>query len=472
MNPGTPRLGVALFGVGRAGQYHLPTLARHPHVTLRWVVEVEAARDRARDLCAAHGLTDVQFAAADRCDVVTVAVVVTTPTPFHEDITKRALRAGKHVFCEKPLSFTSAAVRSCYQAAEEHGKVLFCGFNKRFDEDHVALRRAVHCGKVGDARAVYYTWRDPTTSPPFLHNYLPASGGIFCDSVIHQLDYVPWLLGQKPCSLVDMGGRTSKFADVFEKCGDVDSTVITLHFPSGLSAVIEVTREAPLDDVYFRLEVLGTKGTLLLHKLDRDTVYRVGVEGEEGKKGEEGGRKAPLSLWSSYKHEMECFIRVIQVICNDDNVTLYYTAVICNDDTVTLYYTAVICNDDNVILYYTAAICNDDNVTLYYTAVIYSGARVSAEDVLGGASHTAVPGSVQKTCWAGPVTQRCQGQCRRRVGRGQSHSGARVSAEDVLGGASHTAVPGSVQKTCWAADSQVVTPMAPGSGRVRRSVLT
>ena len=82
-----------------------------------------------------------------------------------------------------------------------------------------------------------------------------AAGGVFCDSAIHQLDYVCWMLGEKPRSLVAVGGRTSELADVFEKCGDVDSTVVTLQFPSGAHAVIEITRELHIDSFYFRIEV-------------------------------------------------------------------------------------------------------------------------------------------------------------------------------------------------------------------------
>ena len=63
------------------------------------------------------------------------------------------------------------------------------------------------------------------------------------------------MLGEKPCSLVAMGGTTSQHADVFNKCGDVDSTVITLQFPSGIHAVIEITRELHTDCFYLRIEV-------------------------------------------------------------------------------------------------------------------------------------------------------------------------------------------------------------------------
>ena len=63
------------------------------------------------------------------------------------------------------------------------------------------------------------------------------------------------MLGEKPSSLVAIGSTTSQHADVFNKCGDVDSTLITLQFPSGVYAVIEITRELHIDNFYFRIEV-------------------------------------------------------------------------------------------------------------------------------------------------------------------------------------------------------------------------
>ncbi|KAK7103125.1 myo-inositol 2-dehydrogenase-like [Littorina saxatilis] len=304
-------VGMAVFGVGRAGQYHLTSMAAHPDVTVRWVVDVEGVRERAAQLCAQYGLQDTHFAPTDHWQCVlddpqTVAVVVTTPTRFHEDITKRALRAGKHVFCEKPISFTAEVVQSCYQEAEKHGRVLFCGFNKRFDEQHVKLRERVQAGQLGSPRLVHYHWRDPKTSPDTVASYILPSGGIFCDSAIHQLDYVPWMLGETPSTVHAVGTRTSLLAGDYAKCGDVDSTIITLGFPSGVHAIIEVSREMHNDDLYFRIEVMGTKDTYLLHKVNRDTTSEVRMDGQKGE------TLIPLTIWSAYKHEMDCFVRVVQ----------------------------------------------------------------------------------------------------------------------------------------------------------------
>ncbi|KAK7471517.1 hypothetical protein BaRGS_00035856 [Batillaria attramentaria] len=305
-------IGVALFGIGRVGQIHLGNLVANSDVTVRWLVDVEASREKALELCSLYKLEgNTRFATADNyeeevfSDASTHAVVICTPTRFHEEAIKRAVKAGKDVFCEKPLSFTSDVVKSCYAEAQKHGRILFCAFNRRFDPDHVRVRDKLNSGQLGTPRVVHYNARDPKMPA----SYIKSSGGIFCDACIHWLDYIPWLVGERPCSVVATGGRTSEAKDDYELADDVDSTLITLQFPSGAHAVLEMTRELPIDlgwCTYVRIEVVGTKDTYFAHKVGMDTLSTVAMDGT----GEE--TKSKLNFWSSYKLEMDCFVRVLQ----------------------------------------------------------------------------------------------------------------------------------------------------------------
>ncbi|KAK7471516.1 hypothetical protein BaRGS_00035855 [Batillaria attramentaria] len=252
------KVGVALFGLGRIGQIHLPNLVANGDVIVRWLVDVEAAREKAVELCALYKLENTRFAASDKCEEVfsdasTEAVIVGTPTGFHEDLIKKSVKAGKHV---------------------------------RFEPEHARLKEQLRSGELGTPRVVHYNARDPKTPA----SYISTSGGIFCDSCIHLLDYVTWLLDERPCSVVATGGRTSDAKANYELADDVDSTLITLQFPSGVHAVLEVTRELPINFMYLRLE----------------TVTTVALDGSEQES------KNPSPFMSGYKLEMDCFIRVVQ----------------------------------------------------------------------------------------------------------------------------------------------------------------
>ncbi|XP_025105624.1 uncharacterized protein LOC112571048 [Pomacea canaliculata] len=304
-----PTVGVALFGVGRAGGIHFPNLASNNDVSIRWLVDVTAMKDKALMLCTKYGVDTARFLSVEDSQKVfddeeTHAVIIGTPTRFHEELIKRAVRAGKDVFCEKPITFSTDAVVSCYAEAQKYGRILFCGFNRRFDADHIRLREKVQSGQLGNLRFVHYMARDCKQ----VSDYIRTSGGIFIDSAIHMLDYVPWLVGEKPSSLVVTGSCTSSVAAVYEQVDDVDSTIINLQFPSGCYAVLEITRELPAHFVscYHRYEVVGTEDCILMHKTNDNTLISFAMDGSDRQE------QATPSYWCSYKMEMDCFIRVVQ----------------------------------------------------------------------------------------------------------------------------------------------------------------
>ena len=87
--------------------------------------------------------------------------------------------AGKHVFCEKPISFTSEEVKDCYKTAQQSNKILFCGFNRRFDIHHQELKTSITEGKLGNVRLFHYYAVDPKTTADFVNSYIAISGKLF-----------------------------------------------------------------------------------------------------------------------------------------------------------------------------------------------------------------------------------------------------------------------------------------------------
>ncbi|XP_076442845.1 putative oxidoreductase YrbE [Babylonia areolata] len=304
-------VGVALFGLGRMGEIHLENLAANPDVRLKWMIDVAGAEEKAGELCRQHDLQEAQFVDASDCQQVfddpgTAAIVIASPTRFHEAVIKQAVASGKHVFCEKPIAFTADVVKSCYDEAQKHGCVIFCAFNRRFEAQHIKLKETLRSGKLGCLRFIHYNARDAKTSSCYIHTYIKTSGGIFCDSAIHQLDYVVWLLGERPCSVTAVGGCRSGEAESFRACGDVDHVLITLHFPSQVHAYIQVVRETQRDFPYIRMEVVGTERTYFSHSVTPGTLSTQGLDGS----GQE--ERCPVDFASSYKQELDCFVRVVQ----------------------------------------------------------------------------------------------------------------------------------------------------------------
>lgn len=252
-------LGIVLFGVGRAGSIHLRNLLTLPRARLLFVVDadVSTARDRLR----AAGC-DVEVLDSGDSELVNAkvfsnpevgAVVVCSPTYAHEDTVTAALRNGKAVFCEKPLSMTFAGTQACFQLSRETGVPLFVAFQRRFDPTFAEVKRRVQAGDLGHVEVIKSTSRD---NPVPSLAYLKISGGMYHDCIIHDVDMILWQLQDEP---VEVFAQAHAFREEVRSIGDVDTVVVTIKFASGTLATVDVSRVA----VYGydqRLEVFGAKG--------------------------------------------------------------------------------------------------------------------------------------------------------------------------------------------------------------------
>lgn len=182
------------------------------------------------------------------------AVAICTTTDTHVDLIVAAAQAGKHIFCEKPISLDLAEVDRALAAVERAGVLLQIGFNRRFDAGHRWVHDAVAEGLIGELHLVRISSRDP--APPPL-DYLRVSGGIFLDMTIHDFDMARFVSGS---DVVEVFARGAARVDpMIGAIGDVDTAVVTLVHSDGTMAVIDNSRQA----VYGydqRVEAFGSAG--------------------------------------------------------------------------------------------------------------------------------------------------------------------------------------------------------------------
>jgi len=244
---------IGLLGAGRIGRIHGGNIAAHPRATLAAVADPDAA--------AAHALAKVANGAVRTVDAVIDAsdidaVFICTPTDTHADLIERTVRAGKAVFCEKPIDLDAARVRSCLDVVRKSGAKLMVGFNRRFDPSFAAIRRRILEGEIGAVELVTILSRDP--APPPL-SYIAHSGGLFRDMMIHDLDMARFLLGEEPN---EVHAVASCLVDPqIGAAGDVDTAAVLLKTPSGKIAQISNSRRATYGYDQ-RIEVHGSLGML------------------------------------------------------------------------------------------------------------------------------------------------------------------------------------------------------------------
>ena len=246
-------LHVALVGYGYAGRtFHAPLIAATPGLALRTVVSSNPAKVRA-DLLDAHVATLDEALADPEIDLLVIA----TPDPLHAPQAIAALRAGKHVVVDKPFAPTLAEAEAVAAEAERAGRVLSVFHNRRWDSDHLTLRRLIEQGTLGEI--IHYESHFDRFRPDVLDRWRERPGaGLWRDLGPHLLDQALQLFGPPDSVQADLAHQRpgARAPDWFHVLLRYDRLRVILH-GSVLTPV-----SGP------RLVVHGTRGSFVKHGLD------------------------------------------------------------------------------------------------------------------------------------------------------------------------------------------------------------
>ncbi|WP_333822523.1 inositol 2-dehydrogenase [Pinisolibacter sp.] len=262
---------IAVLGAGRIGKIHGRNVAARPGVKL--VAVADPHRPSAEELAAATGaeVRDIDAAIAS-ADVD--AVIIGTPTTTHADLIEKAARAGKAIFCEKPVDLSAERIVACLEVVKAAGVPLMIGFNRRFDPNFAALRRRLAAGAIGEVEIVTVLSRDPAPPPA---SYVATSGGIFRDMMIHDLDMARFLLGDdEPVEVHALG---SALVDPeIGAAGDADTALVVMKTAAGRLVQISNSRRATYGYDQ-RIEVHGSKGMLRAGNVHESTIELASADG-------------------------------------------------------------------------------------------------------------------------------------------------------------------------------------------------
>jgi myo-inositol 2-dehydrogenase / D-chiro-inositol 1-dehydrogenase len=269
------RVNVALLGVGRIGRLHAENLAwRVPGAHLAAIADINAA---AAEECAARLQIPGLRVSSDPRDVFADpaidAVIIATATDTHAGLIQECARAGKHIFCEKPVDHDLDRIDLALAAVEAAGVSLQIGFNRRFDPNFRYLRDRIAAGAIGDLHILRITSRDP--APPPL-DYVRVSGGIFLDMTIHDFDMARFLTGSEVHSVHAVGAV--RVDPAIGAIGDFDTAIVTLEMKSGALVAIDNSRRA-IYGYDQRIEAFGSGGMLWA---DNQTGRRTGMADAAG----------------------------------------------------------------------------------------------------------------------------------------------------------------------------------------------
>jgi len=263
-------LALGLLGAGRIGQVHARNVAGLDGA------RIVAVHDPLDDAAArAAALSNARIANADDIlsDPSVDAVLICTPTDLHAAQCEAAARAGKAVFCEKPIDLDLKRATACVAEIKAAGVPFMAGFNRRFDPDFAELKQRLDAGEIGPPELVQITSRDPIPPPV---DYLRRSGGLFRDMMIHDFDMARFLLGDG-LELVSATG-TCLIDPAIRSAGDIDTAIVTLRAPGG--ALVSITNSRRASYGYDqRIEVHGATGMLMAGNRHLGRVIHAGSAG-------------------------------------------------------------------------------------------------------------------------------------------------------------------------------------------------
>lgn len=263
-----PALNIGVVGLGRLGsQYARYFQSRIPGARLHGVSDVQPKVTRA----IAEETGGQAYASYDAmlADPAIDAVVVMTPTKYHGAAVIAAAKAGKAIFCEKPLTLDIAEGKRMEKEVAKAGVFFQLGFMRRFDKAYAAAKRRIDGGDIGTPVSFKSTSKDQFP-PPVDYLRPENSGGLFIDMGIHDFDLARWYMGEVKTTH-SIGGSLA-YPEI-GKVGDFDNSLTTMEFASGAIGMVSLSRSG-IYGYGIETEIVGTKGTIKIG-YDRETAILI-----------------------------------------------------------------------------------------------------------------------------------------------------------------------------------------------------
>jgi predicted dehydrogenase len=299
---------ICMVGAGRVGKLHSGTLRRYiPNG------EVVALVDTHQTMLAETGTEfgiENQYTCLEAAleKVEFDAVIITTPTPSHQDLAVIAAENGKHVFLEKPMAMNLEECDAIMNACEKNGALLQLGFMRHFDPDFALAYERIQAGEIGEPMLVKSLTHGPGLPPPWACD-LKTSNGNLAEVNSHDLDATRWLMGSNPSRIfvevanfkgAERGVTTEHY---------YDNMIASLKFETG--GLGSISGVCPCDYGYdARMEIIGKKGIMIVGSLENNALT-AGIDRDTGLVTPIF-RRWPDRFYMAYIHEIEHFIECIQ----------------------------------------------------------------------------------------------------------------------------------------------------------------
>ena len=304
-------INVGIIGAGRIGKVHAESIVTKVKAACVVAIADPFLTDDIVSWAKSWGITKCYKDYKDILNDASIdAVLICSSTDTHSPISIEAIKAGKHVFCEKPIDHDVEKIKKVIEALNDSSVKYQVGFNRRFDHNFMAAKDAVKAGKVGDINIIKITSRDPAPPPV---EYIKVSGGLFLDMAIHDFDMVRYISNAEVEEIFAYGACLVN--PEIGKAGDIDTAIVSMKLDNGALAVIDNCRRSSYGYDQ-RLEVFGSLGQVAIAN---DTGAKIEISTSEGVTADKPLHFFLERYMDAYAKEIEMFV---DAIVNDKEVTV------------------------------------------------------------------------------------------------------------------------------------------------------
>ncbi len=300
------KLKIGAVGLGRLGGFHAETIAStlaEAELFAVCALKQDEIDSFAKRHSVKHTYTDFdEMLKNSELD----AVAISSSSTFHLEHIQKALEAGLHVFCEKPLATT---VEDCLKAEEiikkHEDKVFFLAFNRRYDDDYQYAKKLVDGGEIGKVILVRSYGLDPDDNIQGAIAFSANSGGIFVDMSVHDFDCARWFIGSE-AKTIYATGDCFKYPE-FRNTNDIDNGIAFAKFENGAIGIVYVGRTCE-HGYQVETEIVGTNGSIRIANVPEKN--KVTLYDKKGAR-RECSQNFIERFGSAYVNEMQAFVNCI-----------------------------------------------------------------------------------------------------------------------------------------------------------------
>ena len=276
---------VGIIGCGKIAQVrHIPEYVANPHAEIRGFYDLNTKR--AQELAEKYGGKAYESYEALLADPDIDAVSVCAANHVHAEISIAALKAGKHVLCEKPMAISLEECEAMVQAAKDSGKYLMIGQNQRLAKAHAKAKELIEQGAIGKVltfRTIFghggpETWSVDPGKNTWFFDKTKAAMGAMADLGIHKTDMIQYVLGSRIVKTQAVLTTLDKRDATGSLIGVDDNAICIYQMENGVIGTMTAswTYYAAEDNTTV---IYGTKGELRLYDDPKYSVQQINADG-------------------------------------------------------------------------------------------------------------------------------------------------------------------------------------------------